>query len=449
MAGAGQSSDWLEPYRRSAEKLIEAATANDHAWQRLAMLTDTFGARLSGTENLEAAIRWATATMKADGLENVRAEPVMVPKWVRGDERLELLDPVPRPLVLLGLGGSVGTPPEGIVADAVVVSNFGDLERRAADVKDRFVVFDVPYTGYGPTVQYRSVGASRAAKHGAVAMLIRSVGPMGLRTPHTGALNYEDGVTKIPAAAIPVEDAQQLARMQARGQRLRMRLLMEARTEPDVPSANVVGELAGRERPEEVVVVGGHFDSWDVGTGAMDDGGGSIVAWEAVRLMKALGLRPRRTVRAVLFTNEENGLRGGLGYRDRHRDELKNHVLMLESDGGVFRPFGFGFSGSPEARARVTAIATLLDGIQAGRVSPGGGGADIGPSVREARLPGMSLDVDGSRYFTYHHTPADTIDRLDRDEIARCVAAMAVMAYVVAEMPERLPLDTPAATGGR
>ena len=171
--------------------------------------------------------------------------------------------------------------------------------------------------------------------------------------------------------------------------------------------------------------------------------------WEAVRLMKALGLRPRRTVRVVLFANEENGLRGGLAYRDRHRDELKDHVLMIESDGGVFRPLGFGFSGSPEARARVTAIASLLDGIGASGVLPGGGGADIGPSVREARLPSMSLDVDGSRYFTYHHTPADTIERLDRDEIARCVAAIAVMAYVVAEMPERLPLEAPAATGAR
>jgi carboxypeptidase Q len=394
--------------------------------------------------NLEAAIAWAARAMKDDGLENVRTEPVMVPKWVRGEERLELLDPVPRPLVLLGLGGSIGTPPDGIVADAIVVSSFDELDRRAADAKGRIVVFDVPYAGYGQTVGYRSVGASRAARHGAVAMLIRSVGPMGLRTPHTGALNYEEGVPKIPAAAIPVEDAQQLARMQARGQRLRMRLHMQARTEPDAESANLVGEIRGREHPEQIVVVGGHIDSWDVGTGALDDGGGAIATWEAVRLMKKLGLRPRRTVRVVLFTNEENGLRGGLGYRDRHRDQLKNHVLMIESDAGVFSPLGFGFSGSHEARARVAAIASLLEGVGAARIVPGGGGADIGPSMREGSIPGMSLDVEGSRYFIYHHTPADTVERLERDEIARCVAAIAVMAYVVADMPERLPAESTA-----
>lgn len=440
-AAARPAGDWLDTYREPAAKLIAAATADDHAWQRLAFLTDTFGARLSGTRNLEAAIEWAVATMRQDGLENVRAEPVMVPRWVRGQESLELLDPVTQPLVVLGLGGSVGTPPAGIEADAIVVSSFDELERRAADARGRIVVFDVPYVGYGPTVQYRSLGASRAARHGAVAVLLRSVGPMGLRTPHTGALNYDAGVPSIPAAAIPVEDSMRLARMQARGQRLRLRLRMDARYEPDVESANVVGEITGRERPDEIVVLGGHFDSWDVGTGAMDDGGGSMVAWEAVRLMKALGLRPRRTVRAVLFTNEENGLRGGLAYRDRHKDELRDHVLMIESDAGVFRPLGFGFTGSPEARVRVREIATLLAGLGADRIAAAGGGADIGPSVRAGNLPSMSLDVDGSQYFTYHHTPADTVERLDPTDVARCAAAMAVMAYVVADMPERLPAD--------
>lgn len=446
---ARQSADWLTPYREPAAKLIAAATADDSAWQRIAYLTDTYGPRLAGSRNLEAAIEWAAVTMKEDGLENVRTEPVMVPRWVRGRESLELLDPVVQPLVMLGLGGSVGTPATGIEADGIVVSSFEELERRAADVKGRIVIFDVPYTGYGPTVQYRSSGASRAAKHGAVAMLLRSVGPMGLRTPHTGALNYEPGVAQIPAAAVPVEDAMRLARMQARGQRLRLRLRMEARMEPDSESANVVGEITGRERPGEIVVLSGHFDSWDVGTGAMDDGGGAIVSWEAVRLMKRLGLRPRRTVRAVLYSNEENGLRGGLGYRDLHRDALRDHVLMVESDAGVFRPLGFGFTGSPQARARVTEIAALLASIGADRVSAGGGGADIGPSVRAGNLPSMSLDVDGSQYFTYHHTPADTVERLDAKDVAKCTAAMAVMAYVVADMPERLVVEGTAAAAAR
>lgn len=438
---AAQPADWLDAYRAPASRLIGAALADRAAWERLAYLGDTFGPRVSGSPNLEAAIAWAVETMKADGLENVRAEPVMVPRWVRGSESVELIDPVVRPLVMLGLGGSVGTPPEGIEADAVVVSSYDELERRAADVKGRIVVYDVPFTTYGETVPYRGSGASRAARHGAVATLLRSVGPMGLRTPHTGQMRYADDVPKIPSAAITVEDAQQLARMQARGQRIRLRLKMEAQTLPDVESANVIGEIAGRERPDEFVVVACHYDSWDVGTGAMDDGGGCVAVWEAVRLMKKLDLRPRRTVRVVLYTNEENGLRGGLAYRDRHRDALARHVLMIESDAGVFRPLGFGFTGSPRAREIVTRVATLLQGIEASRIGPAGGGADIGPSVQAASIPAMSLDVDGSRYFVYHHTPADTIERLDPQDVAKSVAALAVMSYVVADLPERLPVD--------
>lgn len=438
---SAQPPDWLAAYREPAARLIGAALADDAAWERLAYLGDTFGARISGSPNLEAAIAWAAEQMTRDGLENVRTEPVMVPRWVRGRESVELLDPVVRPLVMLGLGGSVGTPPEGITADAIVVSSASELEARATEARGRVVVFNVPYTTYGETVQYRSTGASVAARLGAVAMLLRSVGPMGLRTPHTGAMNYAEDAPRIPAAALAAEDAQQLARMQARGQRIRIRLRMEAHTLPDAASANVIGEVAGRERPEEVVVLGCHFDSWDVGTGAMDDGGGCVAAWEAVRLIKASGLRPRRTVRVVLFTNEENGLRGGLAYRDRHRDDLERHVLMMESDAGVFRPLGFGFTGSTRARQTVTRIASLLEGIDAARVVDGGGGADIGPSVRAANVPSMSLDVDGSRYFVYHHTPADTVDRLESQDVAKCVAAMAVMGYVVADLPERLHVD--------
>jgi carboxypeptidase Q len=213
---------------------------------------------------------------------------------------------------------------------------------------------------------------------------------------------------------------------------------MEAAMHDDVESANVVGEIVGRERPAECVVVGGHLDSWDVGSGAIDDGGGCVVTWEAVRLMKALDLRPRRTVRVVLFTNEENGLRGGAAYRDRHAAELPGHVLMIESDGGVFRPRGFGFTGPIRAREAVTTIASLLAGIQADRIGPAGGGADIGPAVQAGQVPAMSLDVDTSQYFKYHHTEADTVDKLDPVDMARCVAAIAVMAYVVADLPQRL-----------
>ena len=429
--------EWLSPYRDAAARLLGDAMASDAAWQRLAYLGDTFGNRLSGSANLEEAIRWAVEEMKRDGLENVRAEPVKVPHWVRGRESLEIVGAAPQPLVLLGLGNSVGTLATGIEADLAIVHSFEELEAARDRVKGRIVLFNVPFTNYGETVRFRTSGPSRAGALGAVAMLVRAVGPAGLRTPHTGTLTYADGQPQIPAAAIPAEDAARLQRMVDRGTPVRLKLMMEAKFLPDADSANVVGEIRGRELPDEVVVIGGHFDSWDVGTGSTDDGGGCVATWEALRLMKKLNLRPRRTVRVVLWTNEENGGRGGLAYRDRHLAELPNHVMMLESDGGVFRPTGFGFTGSDAARAKIRDLSTLLAGIHADGVGASGGGADIGPSVQQAGIPAMSLDVDGN-YFLIHHTPADTIDKIDPLDLARSSAAIAVMTYVVAEMPQRL-----------
>ena len=430
-------TSWLDSYRDPASRLVGEALSSDFAWQRLALLGDTFGHRLSGSENLADAITWAAEEMKKDGLENVRTEPVKVPHWVRGQESVEIVSPRRYPMVMLGLGNSIGTPAEGIEAEILVVRTFQELDAAGAKVRGKIVVYNAPFTTYGETVQYRSAGPSRAAALGAVAVLVRSVGPKGLRTPHTGALRYADAQPQIPAAAITVEDAERLQRMQDRGTHVRVRLKMEAKFLADADSANVVGEIRGREKPDEVVVIGGHFDSWDVGTGSTDDGGGCIATWEALRLMKKLNLRPRRTVRVVLWTNEENGLRGGQSYVERYREHLGNHVLMLESDGGVFRPTGFGFSGSEAARAKVKEIATLLRGIQADRIGTNGGGADIGPSVEAGHLPAMSLEVDGE-YFLIHHTPADTVDKIDPMDVARASAAIAVMTYVVAEMPERL-----------
>ena len=431
------SPAWLAPYREPASQLIGAALASDEAWQRLAYIGDTFGNRLSGSPNLDAAIRWAVEEMKRDGLENVRAEPVKVPHWVRGRESLEILAPTPQPLVMLGLGNSMGTPPAGVEGDVLVLHSFDELDAQKDRVKGRIVLFNVPFTNYGETVRYRTAGPSRVGALGGVAMLVRSVGPAGLRTPHTGTLEYTDSQPKIPAAAVTTEDAARLQRMVDRGTPVRVRLRMEAHFEPDADSANVVGEIRGRERPDEVVVLGGHFDSWDVGTGSTDDGGGCVVTWEALRLMHRLNLRPRRTVRVVLWTNEENGGRGGEGYRTAHQSELANHVAMMESDGGVFTPKGFGFTGSDAARAKIRDIATLLRGIQADWVGPSGGGADIDPSVKAAGIPALEHVVDGN-YFLIHHTPADTIDKIDPIDVSRNAAAIAVMAYVIAEMPERL-----------
>ena len=428
---------WIAAYREPARRLIEESTSSRFAWNRLAELGDTFGHRLSGSKSLEAAIPWAAEQMRKDGLENVRLEPVKVPHWVRGAESLEITSPGRHALVMLGLGNSIGTPAAGIEADLIAVRDFAELQSRASEIKGRIVLFNVPFTTYGETVQYRADGPSRAAALGAVATLVRSVGPPGLRTPHTGALRYSENSPQIPAAAIATEDADRLQRMQDRGTSVRLRLKMEARFLPDADSYNVVAEIRGREQPEEVVVVGGHFDSWDVGTGSTDDGVGCVVTWEALRLMKKLNLRPRRTVRVVLWTNEENGLRGGLAYRDRYKDQLGNHVLMLESDSGVLKPTGFGFSGSDAARARINEIARLLTGIGIDRVTASGEGADIGPSVQAGNIPAMSLEAEGN-YFLIHHTQADTVDKIDPGDMARAAAAVAVMAYVVADMPDRL-----------
>jgi carboxypeptidase Q len=378
------------------------------------------------------------AEMKRDGLENVHAEPVTVPHWVRGDESATLVRPRELELNMIGLGGSIGTPAEGITAPVLVVNSVEDLAARAADARGKIVLFDVPFTTYGATVRYRSIGAIEAAKVGAVASLIRSVGSYSIQNPHTGSMRYDTTVKRIPAAALSNEDAMMLHRMQQRGEPMVLTLKMGARQLPDAQSRNVVAELRGSERPDEIVVMGGHIDSWDVGQGAMDDAGGSVAAWEALRLIQKLGLRPRRTIRVVLWTNEENGLRGANAYRDAHLSEIDNHVLAIESDNGVFKPSGYYIAGSDAALATARQIASLLSSFGATDVQRGGPQADVSP-LAERGVPAAAPIVDGSRYFWFHHSAGDTMDKLDPREMAECVAAMAVLAYVAADMPERFP----------
>lgn len=438
LAAQPQPDPLIARYQTIADRLTSAALADSAAWNKIAELGDRFGSRISGSAALEQAHDWILERMKAEGLENVRGEPVMVPRWVRGKESAAMLQPRFGALPMLGLGGSIATPAGGITAEVMVVSSFDDLKARAAEAKGKIVLFDVPFTNYGATVQYRGTGAIEAAKVGAVASMIRSVGPFGMRTPHTGGMRYDPAVPAIPHFAITAEDASMIHRIRNRGEPVVVKVEMSAAMLPDSPSKNVVAEIRGSEKPDEIIVMGGHTDSWDVGTGAMDDGGGVIIAWEAIRLMKQLGLRPRRTIRVVGWTNEENGGRGGTAYRDAHRSELANHLLAIESDGGVFRPTGFGFTGSEAARAILKRIAPLLQRVGADSIGPNGGGADIGP-IMALGVPGMGHNVDGTKYFWYHHTEADNVDKLDPREVAMNVAAMAVMAYVVADMPERLP----------
>jgi len=436
-----------ERYRDAAEKIITAAHADRAAYQKLSHLTDRIGNRLSGSPALERAIAWAAQAMKEDG-HDVRTEPVMVPHWVRGAESAELTAPITRSLHVLGLGGSVGTPKAGITAPVVVVHNWDELDARREAVKGAIVLYDVAMpkwtedkgSGYGETVQYRGAGPVRAAKYGAVAVLVRSVTAHSLRTPHTGATNYDKAVTKIPALAVTVEDSMLIARLAEQGA-VTIRLRVDDKTLPDAPSANVIGELRGREKPDEVVVIGGHIDSWDVGQGAHDDGAGAVTMMQALTTIRKLGLAPRRTIRVVLFTNEENGLAGGRTYAKDHAAELANTVLAVESDSGGFAPRGFSVQATPEVvdrvRSRVADIASLLRAINATRVVAGHGGADIGPMAQGGVLL-AGLDTDGRTYFDIHHTEADTLDKVDPQALADDVAAVATLAYVVADMPERL-----------
>ena len=437
-AGAFAAGSVPADYQPEAQRLIQAATNSLFGFTRLATMCDTFGPRFTGSKNLELAIDWCLAEMKNDGFQNVRGEEVIVPRWVRGNESVELLSPRRRKLPMLGLGGSVGTPPGGITADVLVVTGFNDLKNRVAEAKGRIVLFNVPFTEYRETVIVRTQGAVHAARAGALASLIRSVGPFSMQTPHTGGMSYADGVKKIPHAALSLEDANMLSRMAARGEPIRVRLKMEARTLPDGISRNVIAEIPGREKPEEIVIVSGHIDSWDVGQGAMDDGGGCLAAWEAARLMFQLGLRPKRTVRVVLWTNEENGIRGAMSYAKRHEAALAKHTLAIESDSGVFQPSGFGFLGSGRGMEIIRGVGSLLDPIGSGNIAKGCRGADVLKLVRGG-VPVMHLEVDREKYFWFHHTDADTIDKLNPAEFNRCVAAMAVMAYVIADLPETLP----------
>jgi hypothetical protein len=425
-------------YRAAADKLTAAAMADTEGYERLAYLCYRIGARLSGSPSLERAIAWSAEQMKAAGLSNVRVIPVKVPHWVRGAESARMLEPVDKPLHMLGLGMSVATPPGGIAAEVVTVSSFEELAALGRDrVRGKIVLYNQAYRGYGETVPYRTAGPSRAAALGAVAALVRSVTPLALEIPHTGTLRYEEGQPRIPAAAVSPEDAMMIARLCAGGVRVKVRLAMAARMEPEADSGDVIGEIPGRERPEEIVVMGGHIDSWDVGQGAQDDGAAIMASLQALVLVKKLGLQPRRTLRVAFWVNEENGSRGGQAYRAWVGDQIGNHAAAIEMDGGAETPRGFGAGVDQSSMETLKQIGELLEPIGAGEITFGGGGEDISPLLREG-VPGLAERAAGTHYFDWHHTEADTLDKVDSGDFRKSLAAMAVMGYVLADMPGRL-----------
>ena len=428
----------FEAASRALATEIGRADARQHAWERLAYLCDTFGPRFSGSQALEDAIDWTIETMTRDGLSNVRRQPVQVPKWVRGPERARLLGPVEGELVLLGLGGTVATPKGGITAEVVAVGSLAELAKMGPAVTGKIVLINQPMpaynpitrsAGYGETVRIRVHGPSAAARLGAKAVLIRSVTARSLRTPHTGALVYAEDAPRIPAAALAPSDAEMLARMTRRGP-VKVALDLQSQDMGHAESANVIAELRGRERPEEIVVIGGHIDSWDVGQGAHDDGAGVLMAMEAAYLLESLELIPRRTIRVVLFTNEENGTAGAKAYFAEHHRE--RHVAAMEADTGGGAPHGFRIGKSEADLAPFLPLRRLFAPFGAENLRPGAGGADIKPLI-EAGVLGIDIDNDISHYFDFHHTDPDTVDQVDPEHLQKNAAAMALMAYILAE----------------
>ncbi|XP_006859260.1 PREDICTED: carboxypeptidase Q [Chrysochloris asiatica] len=431
----------IASYGDIAKAIINLAVygkAQNRSYERLALLVDTIGPRLSGSKNLEKAIQIMYQNLQEDGLENVHLEPVKIPHWERGEESAVMLEPRTHKMAILGLGSSIGTPPEGITAEVLVVTSFDELHRRAPQARGKIVVYNQPYVNYSSTVLYRVQGASEAARVGAVASLIRSVASSSIYSPHTGLQEYQDGVPKIPTACITVEDAEMMSRMASRGSRIVIQLKMGAKNYPDADSFNTVAELVGSKYPEQVVLVSGHLDSWDVGQGAMDDGGGAFISWETLSLIKDLGLRPKRTLRLVLWTAEEQGGVGAFQYYQLHKANISNYSLVMESDLGTFFPYGLQFTGSDKARAIMKEVMCLLQPINVTQVLQYGEGTDISYWI-QAGVPGASLLDDLYKYFSFHHSHGDTMTVMDPKQMNVAAAVWAVVSFVVADMEEMLP----------
>lgn len=412
-------------------RLRASAAGDPVAWERLAYLCDRIGPRLAGSAAFQQAVAWTAAAMREDRLDAVRLEPVTTELWVRGRERALMTAPVVHELPMLGIGESVGTP--GVEAPVVVVRSFAEL---GPQVKGKIVLFDpvIPPDAsggarYGIYFPFRAFGASKAAAFGAVAALVRAAPVHSLATAHTGMLSYDPAQPKIPAAIVAAEYAEWIARLAAAGVEVRARLEMGAHSAGNVVTANVVGEIRGAGKPQEIVLIGAHLDSWDVGQGAHDDGAGVVHVLEALRLIKALGVAPERTIRGVLFVNEEHGSDGGKAYEAAHKGE--RHVAAYESDSGGGRPEELGVSGTPQQLAWFLAAVKPV-GLP---VRFGGGGTDIAPIARDGVLAaGLRVDLPG--YFDIHHTQADTLDKVDPQALRDGVAATAVLAWQLANAPE-------------
>ncbi len=430
--------------------LRDRIAAGSRASEWVRELTDRVGPRLAGSPGDREAVAVAVEMMTALGFANVHTEKVVVPVWARTSESGEVTAPVSQKLALTALGGSVATAPDGVEAEVVRITTFDELEARRDAVRGRIVFYDVRTdrtkdgSGYGRSVVYRSEGPSRAAKLGAVASLVRSIGTDDNRLPHTGALEYAADAPKIPAAALSAPDADLLAHLLAGGGPVRVRIALSCGSRPDAESANVIGEVPGREAAGEVVVLAAHLDSWDLGRGAIDDGAGCGIVLEAARQIAALPRHPRRTVRVVLFANEENGDAGGRAYAADHVAELARHAAAIEADSGTGRPLGLSWNADPSAERLFSQIAGILSALDGGELTTGGyGGADVAPMLASG-VPLVGLEQDESTYFDFHHSANDTFDKIVPKDLDRATAAMAAAGWCLADAPgpiARVPAD--------
>src|SRR6202522_1820864 len=429
-----------------------AALTDDYAYHQLAHLTENIGPRPTGSVQADAAVDYVAAEMRQLGLD-VQLEEVKVPHWVRGAETAELVEysgqakGTGQKIVLTALGGSSATPAQGITADVGVVSDFDQLKALGREgITGKIVLFNelydkqkaaagMAFTAYGEAVRYRAAGPKAVADWGGVACLVRSVGNADYRLPHTG-FSMPAG---IPAGAVTAEDASLIADLAAQG-KVRMRLILTPQQLPETTSLNVIADLKGSEHPEQIVVVSGHLDSWDLGTGAIDDGAGVVIAMETAEIFQRLHLRPARTLRVIAWMDEETGGAGSKAYTAEHSQEFPNYVAAIESDAGAAHPLGFDVKATPAAIDALRPVQNVLLSVgstvfQPSSFSPG---ADI-TAMSDAGVPAFGIAQDGRTYFHYHHSPADTLDKVVPNELRENAAAMAVMAYGLTNMRDVLP----------
>jgi hypothetical protein len=427
------------------KKISDEILTNGKAYDNLRYLTKNIGGRLAGSPQMVKAEQWGEQVMKQSGADKVIMQECMVPHWIRGGNdfaKAEYTQPSSgkknKTLDILALGNSIGTGNKNLTKEVMLVNSFDELEKKKDEVKGRIVFYNYKFNptyintfrSYGEASQYRGAGPSRAAKYGAAAVIVRSMSHSVDNNPHTGATRYDSAFAKIPAVAIGLRDADWLSEQIQKG-KVTVTLKTNGQFLPDTMGHNVIGELAGTEFPNEIITVGGHFDSWDAAEGAHDDGAGCVQTIEILRALKAIGYKPKRTIHFVLFANEENGLRGGAKYAEEAKEKNEKHIFALESDAGGFTPRSFGFTMKDEQFEKVMKWKSLIAPYGCSEFNRGGGGADIGPLNRTLGTALAGLSPDSQRYFDIHHARNDVFENVNKRELELGAVNMAALIYLI------------------